>query len=60
MISAWPQRFLLEISRWTGIKETSLLPKSAHCAGLDFTAGLKAKIEPAAGRFPLGAAVPIS
>jgi D-alanine-D-alanine ligase len=58
MISAAGQPFLLEINPLPGMKETSLLPKSAHCAGLDFTALVKEMILPAVQRFRLGAAPP--
>jgi len=56
MISSAGQPFLLEINPLPGMKETSLLPKSAHCAGLDFTALVREMILPAVERFRLGAA----
>jgi D-alanine-D-alanine ligase len=43
--------FLLEINTLPGMKETSLLPMSARCAGLDFAALVEAMITPALGRF---------
>jgi len=56
MISSSGQPFLLEINPLPGMKETSLLPKSAHCAGLDFTALVREMILPAVERFHSGAA----
>jgi len=43
--------FLLEINTLPGMKETSLLPMSARCAGLDFSALVKEMVEPALARF---------
>ena len=43
--------FLLEINTLPGMKETSLLPMSARCAGLDFTALVKEMVLPALSRF---------
>lgn len=43
--------FLLEINTLPGMKETSLLPMSARCVGLDFPALVKAMVSPALGRF---------
>lgn len=43
--------FLLEINTLPGMKETSLLPMSARCAGLDFTALVKEMVQPALGRY---------
>jgi D-alanine-D-alanine ligase len=43
--------FLLEINPLPGMKETSLLPKSAGCAGLDFTALVREMTLPAIARF---------
>jgi D-alanine-D-alanine ligase len=43
--------FLLEINTLPGMKETSLLPMSARCAGLDFSALVKELVTPALGRF---------
>ncbi len=42
---------LLEINTLPGMKETSLLPMSARCTGLDFTALVRALVAPALGRF---------
>jgi D-alanine-D-alanine ligase len=47
-----PEEFyLLEINTLPGMKETSLLPMSARCAGLDFTGLVKALVDPAVRRF---------
>ncbi len=43
--------YLLEINTLPGMKETSLLPMSARCAGLDFTALVKELVGPAIQRF---------
>jgi D-alanine-D-alanine ligase len=43
--------FLLEINTLPGMKETSLLPKSAQCVGLDFTALVRELVLPALQRF---------
>jgi D-alanine-D-alanine ligase len=43
--------FLLEINTLPGMKETSLLPMSAHCAGLDFIALVREMAKPALERF---------
>jgi D-alanine-D-alanine ligase len=43
--------YLLEINTLPGMKETSLLPMSARCAGLDFTALARELVSPALGRF---------
>lgn len=56
MISSAGQPFLLEINPLPGMKEMSLLPKSARCAGLDFTALVREMVSPAVERFRLGAA----
>jgi D-alanine-D-alanine ligase len=45
--------YLLEINTLPGMKETSLLPMSAHCAGLDFTALVREMVKPALQRFQL-------
>lgn len=42
--------FLLEINPLPGMKETSLLPMSARCAGLDFTALVGEMVQPALAR----------
>ena len=43
--------FLLEINTLPGMKETSLLPMSARCAGLDFTGLVRELVSPALARF---------
>ncbi len=43
--------YLLEINTLPGMKETSLLPMSARCAGMDFTALVRELVSPALGRF---------
>ncbi|MEO7599479.1 MAG: D-alanine--D-alanine ligase [Opitutus sp.] len=43
--------YLLEINTLPGMKETSLLPMSARCEGLDFTALVREMITPALQRF---------
>jgi D-alanine-D-alanine ligase len=42
--------YLLEINTLPGMKETSLLPMSAGCAGLDFTALVRELVNPAVNR----------
>ncbi len=51
MLSSGDELFLLEINTLPGMKETSLLPMSARCAGLDFTALVRELVLPAARRF---------
>jgi D-alanine-D-alanine ligase len=43
--------YLLEINTLPGMKETSLLPMSARCAGRDFTELVRAMVAPACARF---------
>ncbi len=43
--------FLLEINTLPGMKETSLLPMSARCAGMDFSALVRELVAPALARF---------
>ncbi|MCC6414738.1 MAG: D-alanine--D-alanine ligase [Opitutaceae bacterium] len=43
--------YLLEINTLPGMKETSLLPMSARCVGLDFTALVRELVMPAVRRF---------
>ena len=43
--------YLLEINTLPGMKETSLLPMSARCEGLDFSGLVKAMVAPALRRF---------
>lgn len=47
--------YLLEINTLPGMKETSLLPMSARCTGLDFTALVRELVMPAVQRFATGA-----
>jgi D-alanine-D-alanine ligase len=49
--------YLLEINTLPGMKETSLLPMSARCAGLDFTALVRELVSPAVQRFRRGVQV---
>ncbi|HVS54402.1 MAG TPA: D-alanine--D-alanine ligase [Opitutaceae bacterium] len=51
MLSAQNELYLLEINTLPGMKETSLLPMSARCAGWDFTALVRELVEPARRRF---------
>jgi len=51
ILSTEGEPFMLEINTLPGMKETSLLPMSARCAGLDFKALVKAMVEPALLRF---------
>jgi D-alanine-D-alanine ligase len=54
ILTAEGEPFLLEINTLPGMKETSLLPMSARCAGLDFTALVKEMVGPAIERFRSG------
>jgi len=62
MLSAAGEEHLLEVNPLPGMKETSLLPMSAGCLGLDFTALLDRMVGPALARHhvnhrrPVGAA----
>ena len=47
--------FLLEINTLPGMKETSLLPMSARCAGMHFTGLVRELVRPALLRFPWAA-----
>ena len=51
ILSAKGEPFLLEINTLPGMKETSTLPMSARCAGLDFTALVREMVSPAVERF---------
>ncbi len=51
IVSAKNEPFLLEINTLPGMKETSLLPMSARCAGMDFTALVREMVLPALARF---------
>jgi D-alanine-D-alanine ligase len=50
MVSQQNELFLLEINTLPGMKETSLLPMSARCEGLDFTALVREMVAPALQR----------
>jgi D-alanine-D-alanine ligase len=56
LLSNENELFLLEINTLPGMKETSLLPMSARCAGLDFTALVREMVTPAVQRFLSGRA----
>ena len=56
ILSAADEPFLLEINTLPGMKETSLLPMSARCVGLDFVALVREMVTPALARFNLAAA----
>jgi D-alanine-D-alanine ligase len=56
-LSTENELFLLEINTLPGMKETSLLPMSARCAGLDFRALVKEMVQPAVERYRAGAAI---
>jgi D-alanine-D-alanine ligase len=56
MLSAQNELYLLEINTLPGMKETSLLPMSARCVGLDFTALVREMVTPALRRFHAAAA----
>lgn len=51
MLSAEGELYLLEINTLPGMKETSLLPMSARCVGLDFVALCRELAAPAVERF---------
>lgn len=51
MLSAQNELYLLEINTLPGMKETSLLPMSARCAGLDFAGLVRELVSPALLRF---------
>lgn len=51
MLSAQHELYLLEINTLPGMKETSLLPMSARCAGLDFMELVRELVMPALERF---------
>jgi D-alanine-D-alanine ligase len=55
MLSAAGEFYLLEINTLPGMKETSLLPMSARCAGMDFTALVRELVSPALQRFQAAA-----
>ncbi len=51
MLSNDGELYLLEINTLPGMKETSLLPMSARCVGLDFIALCREMVAPAVERF---------
>ncbi len=51
ILSPQNEFYLLEINTLPGMKETSLLPMSARCAGLDFTGLVRELVSPALARF---------
>ncbi len=51
MLSEKNELFFLEINTLPGMKDTSLLPMSARCAGLDYTALVRELVAPAFERF---------
>jgi len=55
-VSEKNELYLLEINTLPGMKETSLLPMSARCGGLDFTALVREMVGPAVQRFRSAAA----
>ncbi len=57
MLSTDGELYLLEINTLPGMKETSLLPMSARCVGLDFVALCRELAAPAVERFQLALAV---
>ena len=56
ILPAQGDAFLLEINTLPGMKETSLLPMSARCAGMDFTGLVRELVRPALLRFSIGGA----
>lgn len=56
MLSQDGELYLLEINTLPGMKETSLLPMSARCVGLDFIALCREMVAPAVERFGQAAA----
>jgi D-alanine-D-alanine ligase len=51
MLSQEDELYLLEINTLPGMKDTSLLPMSARCVGLDFVALCRELVAPAVERF---------
>jgi D-alanine-D-alanine ligase len=51
IFSSKNELYLLEINTLPGMKETSLLPMSARCAGMDFTGLVRELVSPALRRF---------
>ncbi len=57
MLSGEGELYLLEINTLPGMKDTSLLPMSARCVGLDFVALCRELVAPAVERFQQASAV---
>jgi D-alanine-D-alanine ligase len=57
MLSNEGELYFLEINTLPGMKETSLLPMSARCVGLDFNALCREMVAPAVERFQLARVV---
>ncbi len=57
MLSNEGELYFLEINTLPGMKETSLLPMSARCVGLDFNALCREMVAPAVERFHLARVV---
>jgi D-alanine-D-alanine ligase len=57
MLSNEGELYLLEINTLPGMKETSLLPMSARCVGLDFVALCRELVAPAVDRFQPATAI---
>ncbi|MSU47357.1 MAG: D-alanine--D-alanine ligase [Lacunisphaera sp.] len=57
MLSNEGELYLLEINTLPGMKETSLLPMSATCVGLDFVGLCREMVAPALERFTLAPAL---
>ena len=58
ILPAQGDAFLLEINTLPGMKETSLLPMSARCVGLDFAGLVRELVAPALRRFQAAAVHP--
>ena len=54
MLSTEGEWYLLEINTLPGMKETSLMPMSARCVGLDFIALCREMVAPAVEKFARG------
>ena len=55
MLSEAGELYLLEINTLPGMKETSLLPMSGRCAGMDFAGLVREMVSPALRRFHVAA-----
>lgn len=60
MLAGEDELYLLEINTLPGMKETSLLPMSARCVGLEFADLVRELVTPALARFRAAASVPRS